>query len=56
MQPDVVDLRYFKLKSINSVISNSVSLKYQRSTPSGDTEIGIRQIEFAVKTQFLSFV
>ena len=41
-------------QSMNYVRSNNLSLKYQRFTPSGCTDIGIRIFEFATKTQFLS--
>ena len=37
---------------MNSVRSNNLSLKYQRVTPSGCKDIGIRKFEFVVKTQF----
>ena len=33
--------------------SNNISLKYQRFTPSGHKDIGIRKLEFVTKTQFL---
>ena len=33
--------------------SNNLSLKYERFTPSGREDIGIRKIEFVAKTQFL---
>ena len=33
--------------------SNSLSLEYQRCTPSACKDIGIRQFEFVAKTQFL---
>ena len=36
-----------------SVISNNLSLKYQRVTPSGCKDIGIRTYKFVTKTQFL---
>ena len=36
-----------------SVRSNHLSLKYQRFTPSGYKDIGIRKFKFAAKTQFL---
>ena len=38
---------------MNAVRSNNVSLKYQRPTPSGCKDIGIRKFEFVAKTQFL---
>ena len=38
---------------MNSVGSNNVSLKYQRPTPFGCKDIGIRKFEFVAKTQFL---
>ena len=40
-------------QTLNSVRSNNVSLKYQRPTPSGCKDIGIRIFEFVAKTQFL---
>ena len=36
-----------------SVRSNHISLKYQRFTPSGCKNIGIRKFKFVAKTQFL---
>ena len=44
---------YSKLKTMNSVRSNSLSLKYQGFSPSGCQDIGIRKFEFVAKTQFL---
>ena len=38
---------------MNSVRSSSLSLKYQRLTPSRWRDIGIRQFEFVAKNQFL---
>ena len=38
----------------NSVGSTNLSLKYQRSTLLGCTDIGIRKLDFVAKTQFLS--
>ena len=38
----------------NSVISNSLSLKYQRFTPSGCKDIGVRKYKFVAKTQFFA--
>ena len=38
---------------MNSVASNYLSLKYQKSTTSGSIDIGIRKFEFVAKTQFL---
>jgi len=38
---------------MNVVVSNYLSLKYQKSTTSGSMDIGIRQFEFVGKTQFL---
>ena len=35
--------------------SNNQSLKYQRFTPSGFRDIGIRKLGFVAKTQFLYF-
>ena len=40
-------------QTINSVRSNSLSLKYQRFTPSGCEVIAVRKFEFVAKTQFL---
>ena len=40
---------------MNFVRSNNVSLKYQRPTPSGRKDIGIRKFDFMTKTQFLSW-
>ena len=37
-----------------SVWSNSLSLKYKRFTPSGCKDKGVRNYEYAAKTQFLS--
>jgi len=39
---------------MNSVGSNSLSLKYQRSTSSSCKDFGIRQVKFVAKTQFLN--
>ena len=39
---------------MNSVRSNSLSLKYQRFTSPGCKDIYIRKAEFVAKTQFLS--
>ena len=39
---------------MNSVRSNSLSLKYQRFTSPGCKDIYIRKAEFVEKTQFLS--
>ena len=47
MDSNVVDLRYFKLRS------NNISLKYQRCTTLGSKDIGIINSEFVAKTQFL---
>ena len=41
------------LYTMNTVRSNNLSLKNQRSTPSGFKDIGIRKFEFVAKTQFL---
>ena len=49
MQHNVID-------TMNSVRSNNVSLKYQRPTPSGCKDIGIRKFEFVAKTQFLLWI
>ena len=40
-------------QTINSGRSNSLSLKYQRFTPSGCKDIGVRKYKFVAKTQFL---
>ena len=39
---------------MNSDSSNNLSLKYQRFTPPGREDTGIRKFEFVAKTQFLS--
>ena len=41
---------------MNSVISNSRSLKNQTFTPSGYKDLGIRTFKCVEKTQFLSFI
>ena len=38
---------------MNTVISNNLSLKYQRFRASGTKDIGIRKFGFVAKTQFL---
>ena len=38
---------------MNSVRSNSLSLKYPLFAPSGCKDIGVRKGEFVAKTQFL---
>ena len=38
---------------MNSVISNNLSLKYQRLTPSGCKDLGIGKFEFLAMAQFL---
>ena len=45
-------LLFYSLQS-NVVDYESISLKYQRFTPSGCKEIEIRKIEFVVKNQLL---
>jgi len=40
---------------MNSVRSNSLSLKYQGFPPLGCQDIRIRKFEFVAKTQFLYF-
>jgi len=40
---------------MNSGRSNNLSLKYQRFTPSGREDIGIREFEFVAKTYLISF-
>ena len=42
-----------KLWFPKSIRSNNLSLKYQRFTPSGCIDIGLRKFDFVVKTQFL---
>ncbi len=46
--------RPFIFQTINSGRSNSLSLKYQRFTPSGCKDRGVRKFKFVAKTQFLS--
>ena len=46
-------LRPLICQTNNSVISNSLSLKYQRFTPSGCKDIGVRKYKFVAKTQLL---
>ena len=41
-------------QTINSGSPNSLSLKYQRFTPSGCKDIGVRKCKFVAETQFLS--
>ena len=43
LQPNVVDLRYFK---IYILIEKNLSLKYQRFTPSGGKNLGISKLEY----------
>ena len=43
-------------QTMNSVKLNNLSLKYQRFTPLGCKDIGIRIFEFVAKTQFLCSV
>ena len=50
MQPNL-DFCFFQ--TLNSVISNNQICKYQRVSPSGCKDIGIRNLEFVAKTQFL---
>ena len=45
--------RPLMFQTMNSVRSNSLSLKYHRCTTSGCKNIGIRKFEFVAKTQFL---
>ena len=42
-----------RFQTINSVRFNSLSLKYQRCTPSGCKDIVIGKFQLVVKTQFL---
>ena len=51
MQPDGVNLWFFKLKIIRS--DRNHSLKCLKSTLLGYIDIGIRKSEFVAKTQFL---
>ena len=51
LEPDVVDLWYFKLW-MNEWL-NSLSLKYHRFTASGCKDIEIGKFELVAKTQFL---
>jgi len=44
--------RPFIFQTINSFRSNSLSLKYQRFTPSGCEAIGVRKFQFVAKTEF----
>ena len=46
-------LRPLIFQTINSLRSNSLSLKYQRFTPSGCKDIGVRKCKFVAKPQFL---
>ena len=39
-------------QTINYVRSDTLSLKYQRCTPSGCKDVEIRTFEFVAKTQF----
>ena len=41
---------------MNSVISNNLSLKYQKCTLLGCKDIEIRKFEFVTKTQFLCYI
>ena len=50
-QPNVVDLRYFKLLILLDQII--VSLKYERVKPTGCRDIEVRKFEVVAKTQFL---
>ena len=43
-------LRPLIFQTINSVRSNSLSLKYQRFTSSGFKDIGVRKCKFVAKT------
>ena len=43
-------------QTINFVMSNNLSLKYQRYTPSGSKDIRIKKFEFVAKIQFLYMV
>ena len=40
-------------QTINSIRSNSPSLKYQRFSPSGCKDKGVRKYKYVAKTQFL---
>ena len=46
--------RPLMFQTLNSVRINSLSLKYERFTPTGCKDIGNRTFEFVAKTQFLS--
>ena len=54
MQFDVVDHLIFQ--TMNSVGSNSLSLKYQRFTSSSCEDILIRKFKFVARTQFLCYL
>ena len=49
-----IDRRIFQ--TLNSVISNSLSLKYQRFTPSDCKNIGIRRFKFGGKNSFINWM
>ena len=36
-------------QTMNSIRSNNITLKYQRFTPSGRKEVGIRKFEFVAR-------
>ena len=46
-------LRPYLFQTMNSDRWKNLSLKYQRFTPSGEKNMGIRKSEFVTKTQFL---
>ena len=48
-------LRPWIFQTLNSVRSNSLSLKYQRFPPLDCQNIGIGKFEFVAKTQFLYY-
>ena len=41
------------IQNKNSVRSNNLGSKYQKFTPSGCRDLGIRKLKFVAKTQFL---
>ena len=51
LELNVQDLKFVKLWNMNSIGSNILSLKYQRFTPPGWKDIGIRKDEFVAKPQ-----
>ena len=45
--------RLWIFQTMNSVVSNNQSLKYQGFTSAGCKDIGFRHFEFVAKTQFV---